>query len=431
MIRTQLPSEARDRARQPEHDDGALRIAVVTETYPPEVNGVALTLARVVRSLAARGHEVTLVRPRQAGDAERDFVVDAHLAQHLVSGLPIPRYPHLRMGLPAGALLQRLWTTRRPDVVHVATEGPLGWSAVRAARRLAIPVTSDFRTNFHAYAGHYGAAWLRRPMLGYLRAFHNRTAATTVPTEALRRQLQGDGFHNLAVVSRGVDVGHFDPALRSLELRRRWQAEATDPVVLYVGRLAAEKNLDLLVRSMQAIRAAHPRARLVLVGDGPLREALQAQLPQAVFAGQRHGAELAAHYASADLFLFPSLTETFGNVVVEAMASGLAVVAFDCAAAAQLIEPGRSGELVACDNEAQFERSAIALAGSRATREALGRQARRRATAYGWDTVLGSFEAVLRRAIGAGAGHAGSSRGGTLAEAGLARGAAAKLAAPR
>jgi len=383
---------------RPRPTERRLHVAVVTETYPPEVNGVALTLARVVQGLVGLGHEVSLVRPRQGSEPESGPGDPALHAETLVKGLPIPQYPHLRLGVPSGALLRRQWQARRPDVVHVATEGPLGYSAVQAARRLAIPVTSDFRTNFDAYTGHYGLGWLRRPILAYLRAFHNRTAATTVPTGALRQRLCGEGFRDLHVVSRGVDVGCFDPALRSEPLRRQWQAEPSAPVVLYVGRLAAEKNLDLLAGSFGAVQAKCPAARLVVVGDGPLRHALEAQLPQAHFAGQRHGADLAAHYASADLFLFPSLTETFGNVVPEAMASGLAVVAFDCAAAAQLIEPGLSGELIACDNKPQFERSAVALAGSRAAREAMGRRARIRASAHGWSAVIGAFEQVLRRA---------------------------------
>lgn len=394
----------------------SMHVSVVTETYPPEINGVATTLERVVQGLRARGHEVSLVRPRQA--AEQDGAGDGMAAdmapgpgggvQALVPGLPIPRYTHLRMGLPSGSLLRRLWAERRPDVVHVATEGPLGYSAVAAAHGLGIPVTSDFRTNFDAYTGHYGMAWLRRPILAYLRHFHNRTVATTVPTEALRARLQGEGFRGLQVVSRGVDVGRFDPALRSASLREHWGVRGDGPVVLYVGRLAAEKNLGLLVRSFRRLRGMVPTARLVLVGDGPMRGALQADLPDAHFAGQRRGEDLAAHYASADLFLFPSLTETFGNVVAEAMASGLAVVTFDYAAGAQLIEPGLSGMLVACDNEVQFERSAAALAASRATCQAMGQRARLRACANGWDAVLARFEGVLQRAVDGDADDAAS-----------------------
>jgi glycosyltransferase involved in cell wall biosynthesis len=318
-------------------------------------------------------------------------------------------YRHLRVGLPApGVIMQRL-RQLRPDAVHVATEGPLGLAAVRAARELGIVVTSDFRTNFHAYTQHYGAAWLRRPVLAYLRRFHNRTAVTMVPTEALRAQLQAEGFENLAVVARGVDLAHFDRLHRSAELRRSWDADDDDPVVLHVGRLAAEKNLGLLARCFRAIQARQPRARLVLVGDGPQREKLLQELPEAVFAGQRRGMDLAAHYASADLFLFPSLTETFGNVTVEAMASGLPVVAFDYAAAAHVIRPGRSGMLVARGNEAQFEQAALALAASPAYRRELGLQARLDASRLAWPAVLARFEHTLVRALGsANPGHSGA-----------------------
>jgi glycosyltransferase involved in cell wall biosynthesis len=383
---------------RPDTVNGPLRVTVVTETWPPEVNGAALTLARVVRGLQARGHAITLVRPVQPHERGRCGATSAEaLAQVLVAGVPIPRYPHLRLGLPCGATLKRLWREHPPHVVHVATEGPLGLSAVLAARQLGLPVTSDFRTNFHAYTSHYGVRWLRAPMLRYLRAFHNRTAATMAPTEALRRALRDEGFRAVHCVSRGVDVDAFNPAHRSAELRRGWQVQADDPVMLYAGRLAAEKNLGLLVRAFHAARAVQPRTRLVLVGDGPLRPRLEASLPEAHFAGQRRGDDLARHFASADLFVFPSLTETFGNVVTEAMASGLAVLAFDDAAAAQLIESGRSGMLVACGNEAQFVRGAAALACSAATREAMGRSARQRALAQGWPAVLDRFEALLRR----------------------------------
>jgi glycosyltransferase involved in cell wall biosynthesis len=313
----------------------SLRIACVTETYPPEVNGVAMSLARMVDGLHRRNHDVQLVRPRQ--DKAQSPEEGARFHEVLMRGLPIPRYPNLRMGVPSKRALVQLWSTRRPDVVHIATEGPLGWSALQAAQHLKLPVSSDFRTNFHAYSRHYGIGWLHKPIMAYLRKFHNRTRCTMVPTEALRRDLAAAGFQRLAVVTRGVDTQLFNPLRRSAELRARWGVRPHQLVVACVGRLAAEKNLDLLLTAFDAIRRRVPDARLLLVGEGPMRAELQQRCPAAILAGQRGGEDLAAHYASADLFLFPSMTETFGNVTTEAMASGLPVLAFDHAGAGQLI----------------------------------------------------------------------------------------------
>jgi len=376
----------------------SLRIACVTETYPPEVNGVAITVAQVVQGLQRRNHDVQLIRPRQPGGDEAGQGPRFH--EVLMRGLPIPRYPNLRMGVPSKRALVKLWSLQRPDVVHIATEGPLGWSALQAARHLKLPVASDFRTNFHAYSRHYGIGWLHKPIMAYLRRFHNATGCTMVPTEALRRDLADYGFGPLRVVSRGVDTQRFDPARRSEALRADWGAAPGDPVVIHVGRLAPEKNLPLLLAAFAAIRQQQSRARLVLVGDGPQRAELQAQLPQAVFAGQRQGDDLAAHYASGDLFLFPSLTETFGNVTAEAMASGLAVVAFDGGAAQQLIRNGDNGRRVPFGDAAAFVAAACDVAQGLADGDRrLGRSARASAGELGWDGVVARFEGVLREVI--------------------------------
>jgi len=380
-------------------DRRSLRVALVTETFPPEVNGVARTMARVVDGLHARHHDIQLVRPRQGVEQPSDPA--ERFQQVLTHGLPVPKYPNLRMGLPAKRALTRLWATRRPDVVHIATEGPLGWSALRAAMHLKLPVCSDFRTNFHAYSQHYGVGWLKSPIVAYLRGFHNRTGCTMVPTDALRRDLERLGFRRLAVVTRGVDARLFDPVRRSAGLREQWGVSESDLVVACVGRLAAEKNLGVLLNTFEAIRAAQPRARLLLVGDGPMRGQLQAQCPQAIFAGQRGGEDLAAHYASADLFVFPSLTETFGNVTTEAMASGLPVVAFDCAGAAQLIESGRNGMLAVHGDAAMMIRQAVALAGDRSLCRLIGERARVTACTQDWDSVITRFEGVLEQVIAA------------------------------
>jgi glycosyltransferase involved in cell wall biosynthesis len=375
----------------------SLRVAVVTETWPPEVNGVAATISRVVHGLHERGHEIQLVRPRQtAGDtaAEED-----RYAEVLLRGLPIPRYPQLRLGLPARRALKARWALRRPDVVHLVTEGPLGWSALQAAVQLKLPVVSDFRTNFHAYSSHYRLPWLRAPILAYLRKFHNRTACTMVPTEGLRGELAAAGFAGLRVVARGVDTRLFDPARRNHALRAAWGAGPADLVVLCVGRLAAEKNLGLLAQAFEAISGQDRRARLVLVGDGPEREALQQRCPRAVFAGVRRGEDLATHYASADLFIFPSVTETFGNVVPEAMASGLPVLAFDYAAPGQLIEHGANGLLVPMGDEAGFVHQAARLAGQGGWVRAMGAQARVKARGLDWGRIVEAIEGVYTGAM--------------------------------
>lgn len=389
----------------------SLRVAVVTETYPPEVNGVAATIVRVVEGLRERRHEVQLLRPRQdAGDAAASNAQG--YSEVLMRGLPIPRYPQLKMGMPSKRALISLWTRRRPDLVHLVTEGPLGWSALAAASKLGLPVVSDFRTNFHAYSRHYGMAWLHKPIIGYLRKFHNRTACTMVPTEALRQQLAAAGFERLKVVARGVDTKLFDPARRCEALRAQWGADPGTQVVLCVGRLAPEKNLGALVdawRGMQARAgdaAGATRLKLVLVGDGPARAALQAQLPEAHFAGLRHGEDLARHYASADIFLFSSLTETFGNVVPEAMASGLAVLAFDYAAAAQLIRHGQSGLLAPLDDASALRAHAQALVHAPAQVAALGAAARAVAERQGWDRIVEQIEAEYAAAVLAGAQRA-------------------------
>jgi len=373
-----------------------LAVAVVTETWPPEVNGVSLTLARIVDGLKARGHGVQLIRPRQpAVDAPGPSRPD----ELLLRGCPIPNYPHLRMGLPGRGALSRRWQQCRPDVVHVATEGPLGWSALRAAAALRLPLSSDFRTNFHAYSRHYGAGWLARPILGWLRRFHNRADATMVPTAALRDELGAAGFQRLHVVGRGVDHELFSPARRSAALRASWGVADGAPVAICVGRLAPEKNLELALQAFAAIRRMRPHARLLFVGDGPLRLTLQARCEGAIFAGTRRGEDLAAHYASADLLLFPSLTETFGNVTTEALASGLPLVAFDRAAAAQLVRSGDNGLLAPADDECQFVDHAVRAAVNPHFARRLGQRARETALAHGWDAVVAEVESVLRGAI--------------------------------
>jgi glycosyltransferase involved in cell wall biosynthesis len=374
-----------------------LRVAVVTETYPPEINGVAMTMGRLVEGLLAQSHRIQLLRPKQSRD---DQPLDAHALQtKLLRGFPIPGYPGLRIGTPATGHLIRHWQGDRPDIVHIVTEGPLGWSALRATARLGIPTCADFHTNFHSYSAHYGFGVLKQAVANYLKRFHNRALCTMVPTEEMRADLAASGYRRLRVVARGVETKLFNSAHRNLALRQSWGMGKEHPAVIHVGRLAAEKNLSLVFTAFEAMRARHPRARLVLVGDGPKREHYQRQYPEHVFAGMRRDEDLATHYASGDIFLMPSLTETYGNVTVEAMASGLAVVAFDYAAARQHIQDGVNGLLVPPGNNRAFIEQACALIDDPALTTELGRAARRTAEGLAWDGVINALVTTYREVI--------------------------------
>ena len=367
-----------------------LRIAYVTETFPPELNGVSLTVERTVRYLRSRGHGVELIRPRQPGESALDADDELRTA-----GCPIPMYREMRFGLSRVAPLVRRWQRTMPQLVHVATPGPLAWAALAAARALGLPTTSDFRTNFHQYSRYYGLGALASPALSLLRRFHNLTDRTFVPTRAASRELGDAGFHNLTVVGRGVDTAQFTPAMRSPALRAAWQAGEGDAVLLAVGRVAAEKNVGLALRAFEQARAVRPGTKMVVVGDGPARKSLEAAHPAARFVGVQRGAALAAHFASADAFLFPSLSDTFGNVVMEALASGLPVVSFDAAAAAEHVEDGRSGRLVVPGDEAAFIAAAAALVQQPDLLLPMGEAALGAARRATWPDVLGRFEARL------------------------------------
>lgn len=374
-----------------------LRIALVTETFPPEVNGVAMTTGRLVDGLLRLGHRLQLVRPRQNADDQP--ASGEGYEEVLARGLPIPRYNHLKMGLPARSTLIRMWSLRRPDVVQVVTEGPLGWSAVAAARKLRLPVITEFHTNFHSYSRYYGMGWLKQPVEAYLRRFHNKGDLCLAPTAELAAQLGERGVRKVDVVARGVDTGLFAPDRRSETLRAAWGATPQTLVAVVVGRIAPEKNLALAIRAFEALRARQADVRLLFVGDGPAREQLAAACPDAVFAGMRTGVDLAAHYASADLFLFPSMTETFGNVTTEALASGLPVVGFDYAAAAERVRNGHNGWLAPLGDESAFVEAVVRLGGDADLRARLAANARASVIDADWGMIAQRLACVIEGVV--------------------------------
>ena len=386
-----------------------MRYSIVTETYPPEVNGVALTVQGLEQGLRDRGHDVELVRPRQDGDAD---LAPPALPKHvlLVRGAALPRYPGLKFGLPATRTLRKRWQLVRPDAIYVATEGPLGWSALRAARQLGIPAATGFHTRFDDYMRDYGAPWLQGAALRWMRRFHNGAQATLVPTLQLQQFLQGEGFDNVVRLARAVDTRQFDPARRDRGLRAQWGIDDNGIAAIHVGRIAAEKNLPLAVRAFRALQAIRPDAKFVWVGDGPARQQLQRENPDFVFCGIQRGDDLARHFASGDLFVFPSHSETFGNVTLEALASGVPTVAFDYGAAHEYLRDGVHGAAIACTDapsrdDAGFIAAVARIGSDDELRGAMRTACRDAVAALRPEQVAEDFDRILRSLAHHGGAH--------------------------
>ena len=373
-----------------------MKICIVTETYPPEVNGVAMTLHRISTELRKQGHSVSIVRPRQSSEAQNA----TYATETIVTGLPLPGYDGLRFGLPCRRKLRKLWNKETPDIVYAGTEGPLGQSAIRAAEDLKIPIVSGFHTNFHEYMKHYKLPILAKVVQGFLKKTHNRTRRTFAPSTDVIAKLDTMGIQGTRLLGRGVDTDLFNPAKRDANLRRRWGIMDENGIVaLFVSRLAAEKNIPLAAKAFEHIKQRHPDAACVFVGDGPERAKLEKAHPDFIFAGMQQGQDLARHYASADLFVFPSVTETFGNVVTEAMASGLVLLAYNYAAPGRYLADGTSGFVADLDDSINFLQSLDRALDAQPIWPAIRKAARHTAESLGWAGIVAKFIEDLEEAV--------------------------------
>lgn len=367
-----------------------MRIDVVTDTYEPDVNGVALTLGRLVGGLRMRGHLVHVMR---ASERNGSF----NPGETAMPSLPLPMYHEVKIGLPSADRFRARWMKKRPDVVYVATESPMGASAVKAARTLEVPVVMGFHTNFHQYMKDYHFSRLETAAVNYLRKLHNRAGMTVVPTEEMRRTLEGLGFERLSVMGRGVDAVLFDPARRDASLRQSWGVWRDEVVFGVVGRLAREKNLVAALGLYTRLQREFPDCgmKMVVVGDGPMMNSLRSEFPDAVFCGMRRGEDLARHYAAMDVLLFASETETFGNVLLEGMASGLATVSYRYAASADVVLDGINGLQAEKGDEEGFYSAMRRLLEDGEMIRRLGKQARRTVNSRTWDSIHDRFEELL------------------------------------
>ena len=363
---------------------------MVTDTYEPDVNGVALTLGRLVGGLRMRGHLVHVMR---ASERNGSF----NPGETAMPSLPLPMYHEVKIGLPSADRFRARWMKKRPDVVYVATESPMGASAVKAARTLEVPVVMGFHTNFHQYMKDYHFSRLETAAVNYLRKLHNRAGMTVVPTEEMRRTLEGLGFERLSVMGRGVDAVLFDPARRDASLRQSWGVWRDEVVFGVVGRLAREKNLVAALGLYTRLQREFPDCgmKMVVVGDGPMMNSLRSEFPDAVFCGMRRGEDLARHYAAMDVLLFASETETFGNVLLEGMASGLATVSYRYAASADVVLDGINGLQAEKGDEEGFYSAMRRLLEDGEMIRRLGKQARRTVNSRTWDSIHDRFEELL------------------------------------
>ena len=350
-----------------------MHIEFVTDTYPPDINGAAKTLEHLVRCLRDGGHKATLIGPH----------VHSSLA---VFSVRVPKYSSVNIGLIRASRLKSYWQEHRPDVIYIAGEAFLGFAAMKAASKLEIPVIAGYHTNFSQYAENWKLKFLAKPAIRHLRKFHNRAPANVIPSLSVIEDLKKEGFNNLHLMGRGVDAELFHPSKRSADRRAEWGAESNTPVALFASRISPEKNLTLLSQAFKKMQQLNPDTRCVIVGDGPSFNRFKRENRNVICYRFKHGEELAEIYASADIMVFPSLTETFGNTVTEALASGLVVVAYDYAAAQMHIEHEVNGLLADYGNEQQFLQrcdQAMRLVSDDSLRTA----AHRSVSNLTWDTV--------------------------------------------
>ncbi|HEX6993970.1 MAG TPA: glycosyltransferase family 1 protein [Gammaproteobacteria bacterium] len=365
-------------------DAPRMRIAYFTESLLPHVDGVSLTLARLFATLEKRAVDFTVFSP---------FVPDGTVTWHervrAVRYVRFPPYPDYRVSLPFSPGVGRALADYAPSLIHVVSPTPMAVWAQRQAARLGVPVVASFHTDFVAYFPYYGVRPLEPLGWRYLRWFHSRCARTYVPSPTKAAELADRGIPGIELWTRGIDRTRFGSRFRDDALRRTVAGDADTPIVLLVSRLVREKNLADLIGMDRILKQRGLRYRLALVGDGPMRRELEAALPDACFAGHQTGDALARWYASADVFVFPSTTETFGNVVLEALASGVPAVVVDRGGPQDLILDGETGFVVPACRPDELAGKVERLARDPALRRRFGARAEQEAASRDWDAVNG------------------------------------------
>jgi glycosyltransferase involved in cell wall biosynthesis len=359
-----------------------MRVAFFSDTYLPQVNGVTRTLRRLRTFLTGRGVDNIMLAPFDPRGVEDDTV-------YTFPSVPLPFYPEMRLGLPWESQVDKTLGEFKPDVVHLVTEYAMGVAGLKWAQKTHTPFVASFHTNIPQYLMYYNLPFLSEAAWHYLVWFHNQCRINFCPSQATRELLAARGMQNLHIWGRGVDSHLFHPFKRCPSLRHTYGVTEDACLLLYVGRIAPEKGLEVLTRAFALVNKEIPSARLVIVGDGPLAPKLKQQAqPNVIFAGELAAKELAVHYASGDVFAFPSTSETYGNVVLEAMASGLPVVAPLAGGVTENLVPSINGMSFTADDAVEMAAVLTELINDRGLRQALGHNARQHAEARTWDSAF-------------------------------------------
>lgn len=383
----------------------AVRILFCSDTFPPQVNGVSVVTALTIRGLQARGWECAVVAPRYPAGTSGRTIVDINGIERVdLPSVPLPPYPEIRLCAPIAPAVWPFAQRFQPDLVHAATEFVIGRHGRRVARRLGVPFCTSYHTDFARYTEAYGLPWLRGPVTRWIRAFHADAARTFTPSAPARGDLLRLGLKDVEVWGRGVDDEVFHPRRRERG-RRTFIGDDAAFTFLHVGRLAPEKNVELLLRAFAGLEASLPpgRVRLVVAGTGPSLPRLRAMAtPGVTFLGTLdRERELPELYAAADAFLFASETETLGLVVLEAMASGLPVIAAPAGGVADHLRDGVNGLAFTPGDEAACLAAMQRVLAADELRADLRRGARQTAERMSWRAELDRLDASYREVLAA------------------------------
>ena len=371
-----------------------MRIAYFTESLPPSTDGVAKTMTRLCHSLVSNGIDFRFFSPFEP---KHDIPWKNNVIR--VPSVPFWLYPDYRVGIPGLQNIFRELDRFRPDLIHAASPTPLGYAGLGYARKKGLPAVSSYHTDFVSYFKYYGFGPFEHVGWSYLKHFYNRFSRIYAPSKSTAGSLKKKGFKNVELWQRGISLNNFSPCFRSRELRRQAGVREDQLMLLFVGRMVREKDLEDLVQVHRILERDRLSFKMVFVGDGPMLPQIRKDCPGAYFTGYQYGDDLAGWYASADIFTFPSTTETFGNVVLEAYASGLPVIGVNRGGVADLIEEGQTGLIARANDPAHFARQLRGLMENPELRLRLGEQARLSVSKNSWESVNGRLLESYRQAI--------------------------------